>query len=138
MLHANHAGSDSMLNNATNRDSISSKSAESFALKSFDKAGIKLYRTDLGSSLDELISRGSKVQGRIPLKKDKWHFHGMPVFEPSLVDEYMGVYKKGGFQFPIGFGDKTVYKDEDVVESWEYQKGLMYPYGHTPLDFYEP
>jgi hypothetical protein len=97
---------------------------------------MKYYQAGIQSSLGSQADIGIIESYAVQLT-GKVNFNEMMKFQPTEVNKYMDAYRTGGFFFPFSMKSATPF-DEDVIESWEYQKNLMYPYGHTPTDFYQP
>jgi len=95
------------------------------------------YDMENGKTLNMLIDEAGKKASMLNVSR-KRSLQDYINFYPKTIDEYFHVYRTGGFEFPIIFDNAKSIYDEDVIESWEYQKGLMYPFEHTPTDFYEP
>jgi hypothetical protein len=98
---------------------------------------MKLYSEDFQPSLSTIIDSVSLKSSTMGLNKNVVSGH-LARFHPTEIDRYMDVYKNGGFSFPITFGGSKSFYDQDVIDSWEYQKNIMYPYGQNPNDFYRP
>jgi hypothetical protein len=115
------------------------KNLYDYAISHYRRIYMKSFFKDIQPSLRSLVD--SKImENRTVHLKSKVKFNDLMKFQPSVIHEYMDEYRTGSgdFGFPFTIKGSSSYYDQDVIESWDYQKNMMYPYGHTPSDFYHP
>jgi hypothetical protein len=147
LLHAESipVGSNKLEQNQSNlkksrvvvQDSLKAAKSSDYAILHYRFSYMQLFEAGRHPSLSMIMESNKMTSGNGNFDTGV-RSRKLSKFNPTAEDLYLERYRTGGFYSPLIINKSSSYLDHDIINSYEYQKGRMYPYEHTPTDFYEP